>query len=295
MHALLALQAQVMSEEAALALLGSERRAKAAQPVMFFGTHEFAWIAPPDLAAWGEGCRAKLFKKARSRKHFLPGVQEVRRGHPLSFCAPCSCTLPPWRLPAMLHQHAQELCHGALIVTYLSWIGFHDWTNVCWTMSSVPTFEIEGCIRVAAVLSAQGRCAQAYDFLHKGRIPHDWWYRPASAAKKKPAKRSRAPPGGAADADMQDAAASDGAAGYALPCPQASLTRQHAYLPSLPLLVHSPCSAACGAWCVPDLAQCAQGRGGRRLGAADAACGAARRWRGRGGAGRAAGAAGGGA
>jgi hypothetical protein len=126
-------QAQVMSEEAALALLGGERRAKAAQPVMFFGTHEFAWIAPPDLASWAEGCRGRFFKKARSRKPFLAGVQEVRRLRP-ALCAPLSA---PCSFLRLHHTHAacfatrtsmqKTPCRqGTLVVAWLSNNSVHD-------------------------------------------------------------------------------------------------------------------------------------------------------------------------
>ena len=71
-------QAQVMSEKEALAR-------QAALPVMFFGTLEIAWVAPGDTASWGDGCRAKFFRKAKSRRQFVTSVQEVS--------VPCGCFL----------------------------------------------------------------------------------------------------------------------------------------------------------------------------------------------------------
>lgn len=125
-------------------------------------------------------------------------------------------------------------------------------------------------------------CVQAYDLLHTTRTPHDWWYRPASA-KKKPAKRARAAPAGPADADAQAAAALNGAAGYAVPSKALEYLVKHAALPNSPLLVCMTCSVACGVRLVPDLAQRAQGWGGRKgRSTAGAAGGAARRRRGRG-------------
>ena len=89
------MQAQIMSEKEALARLAGVKRAKASLPVMFFGTLEIAWIAPPDTASWGEGVAAKFFRKAKARKPFVHAVQQARTLHVGLVCAqerhgPCS-------------------------------------------------------------------------------------------------------------------------------------------------------------------------------------------------------------
>jgi hypothetical protein len=45
---------------------------------MFFGTLEIAWMSPPETMPWGDGVRAKLDQKAKSRKKFTNSVQQVR-------------------------------------------------------------------------------------------------------------------------------------------------------------------------------------------------------------------------
>ena len=56
-------QAQVMSEEAALARMGSTKHGKAAQPVMFYGTLEFAWVPARRHGLLGGGLQEALLQE----------------------------------------------------------------------------------------------------------------------------------------------------------------------------------------------------------------------------------------
>jgi hypothetical protein len=67
-----------MSEKVAAERLERVRRpSPASLPVMFFGTLEIAWMSPAETMSWGDGVKAKLESKNKSRRHFTNSVQQV--------------------------------------------------------------------------------------------------------------------------------------------------------------------------------------------------------------------------
>lgn len=67
-----------MSERAAVDRLDGVRRpSPLSLPVMFFGTLEIAWMPQAEIMSWGDGVKAKLDQKAKSRRHFTKSVQQV--------------------------------------------------------------------------------------------------------------------------------------------------------------------------------------------------------------------------
>ena len=159
-------QAQVMSEGAALERLGSTKHAKMAQPVMFYGTLEFAWVLPGDMASWEEGCRKRFFKKACTRKPFVAAVQQA--------CGPAAGSLLASR------RHPSPPCMPQRIRR--SFEQDKPWHNA-------------GQMRVwcsRRALSMHGWRPQAHDFLSKQRCPEGWWRAAASGpSKPKQAPRQR--------------------------------------------------------------------------------------------------------
>lgn len=71
------LQAQVLSEAAANKRLGKVTHRKASGvPVMFFGTHELAWVGSQDITGFKQGIEAGYLTKGK-HKSFLKACSQV--------------------------------------------------------------------------------------------------------------------------------------------------------------------------------------------------------------------------